>query len=295
MSDLAGSNDARIYEQGYRSYDGPRLGLRSSIISLAIHSMRRGLGLRRTFWAKLLPIATVVIAYVPAMVFVGIAALIPEELTDELDTLPSYADYFGNITAAMILFVAVVGPEVLCSDRKNGMLGMYLASPLSRETYLLAKVLAVVPVLLLVTLGPQLLLLIGRTLVDVGPDSVGDFLLILLRTIASGLVVASIYTAVSLASSSLTDRRAVASAGVILTLLVSSAVTAALVEGADMDLRLYLLNLGFLPTELVYRIYGESGGEASLDTASLVAAAFAWVLGSMSIVVWRYRKLTVTR
>ena len=288
-------SDARIFEQGYRRYDGPRLGPAASIRSLAIHSIRRGLGLRRTFWAKLLPIATVVIAYVPAAVFVGIAALIPDEITNEIDTIPSYADYFGNITAAILLFVAVVGPEVLCSDRKNGMLGMYLASPLTRETYLLAKVLAVLPVLLLVTFGPQMLLLIGRTLVDAGPETTVDFVLVLVRTIGAGLVVSAVYTAVSLAASSLTDRRAFASAGVILTLLISSAVTTALVEGADFDNRLYLLNLGFLPTELVYRIYGELGSEPSLTTASLTAAALAWVLGAAALVLWRYRKLTVTR
>jgi ABC-2 type transport system permease protein len=288
-------SDAHIYEQGYRSYDGPRLGPAASVRSLAIHSARRGLGLRRTFWAKLLPIATVVIAYVPAAVFVGIAALIPDEITEEIDAIPTYADYFGNITAAVLLFVAVVGPEVLCSDRKNGMLGMYLASPLTRETYLLAKVLAVAPVLLLVTFGPHLLLLIGRTLVDAGPENVGEFALVLVRTLGAGLVVSSVYTAVSLAASSLTDRRAFASAGVILTLLISSTVTSARIEGADFDERLYLANLGFLPTELVYRIYGETGGEPSLTTASLVAAALAWVLGSAALVLWRYRKLTVTR
>jgi len=288
-------SDARIYEQGYRRYEGQRFGVGSSIRSLVLHSVRRSLGLRRTFWSKLLPIATVVIAYVPAAVFVGIAALIPDEITQNIDTIPSYADYFSNITAAVILFVAIVGPEVLCSDRKNGMLGMYLASPLTRETYLLSKVLAVMPVLLLVTLGPQLLLLVGRTLVDAGPENVGDFLLVLVRTLASGFVVSATYTAVSLAAASLTDRRAFASAGVILTLLVSGAVTSALVEGADFDRRLYLLNLGFLPIELVHRIYGELGSEPSLTTASLVAAVLAWICGSAALVLWRYRKLTVTR
>lgn len=288
-------SDAHIYEQGYRSYDGPRLGVSASIRSLAIHSIRRGLGLRRTFWAKLLPIATVVIAYVPAIVFVGIAALIPDEITDEIDAIPGYADYFGNITAAILLFVAVVGPEVLCSDRRNGMLGMYLASPLTRETYLLAKVLAVVPVLLLVTLGPQLLLLVGRSLVDAGPETAIDFLLVLVRSLAAGLVVSTVYTAISLAAASLTERRAFASAGVILALLLSGAVTSALVENADFDRRIYLLNLGFLPIELVQRIYGELGSEPSLTTASLVAAVAAWVLGSAALVLWRYRKLTVSR
>jgi ABC-2 type transport system permease protein len=288
-------SNAQIYEQGYRRYEGPRLPLRSSITSLAVHSMRRGLGLRRTFWAKLLPIATVVIAYVPAMVFVGIAALIPDEITNEVDAIPGYADYFGNISAAIVLFVAIVGPEVLCSDRRNGMLGMYLASPLTRETYLLAKVLGVLPVLLLVTLGPELLLLVGRSLVDAGPGSVGDFLLVLVRVIASGLVMSTIYTAISLAAASLTERRAFASAGVILLLLMSSGVTAALVEEADLDRRLYLLNIGFLPLEVVNRIFGEPGSEPSLETASIFTAAVAWTLASAAVVVWRYRKLTIAR
>ena len=287
--------NAQIFEQGYRRYDGPRLGVDASIRSLAIHSALRALGLRRTFWAKLAPIATVLIAYLPAAVFVGIAALIPDSITDEVDAIPEYADYFGTISAAIVLFVAVVGPEVLCSDRKNGMLGVYLASPLTRETYLLAKVLAVLPVLALVTLGPQLLLLIGRTLVDAGPNSVGAFLTLLLRAVASGIVVSVLYTSISLAAASLTDRRAVASAGVILTLLVSSAVTSALVEGADSDRRLYLLNLLVLPFELVQRIYGEAGSEPSLETAALATAVVSWVAASAAVVVWRYRKLTITR
>lgn len=287
--------EAHIYEQGYRRYDGVRLGPGSSIQSLAVHSALRGLGLRRTFWAKLLPIATVVIAYVPAAVFVGVAAIIPEEITNEVDALPTYAGYFGNITAAILLFVAVVGPEVLCTDRKSGMLGMYLASPLTRETYLLAKVLAVLPVLLLVTLGPTLLLLIGRTLVDAGPDSVGDFLLVLVRSIGAGFVVSAMYTAVSLAAASLTDRRAVASASVILLLLVSSAVSGALVEGGGADERVYLLSLGFLPFELVQRIYGEQGSEPSIETITLLVAAMFWVLGAAAVVVGRYRKLTIAR
>src|SRR3954453_20079627 len=116
---MSDASNAHIYEQGYRSYDGPRLGVAASVRSLAIHSALRALGLRRTVWAKLLPIATVLIAYLPAAVFVGIAALIPEQVTNQVDAIPKYPDYFGTTPADIILFVAVVGPEVLCSDRKN--------------------------------------------------------------------------------------------------------------------------------------------------------------------------------
>jgi ABC-2 type transport system permease protein len=263
--------------------------------ALAWHSATRALGLRRTFWAKILPIATVIIAYLPAAVFVGVAALIPKQLTDQVDAIPDYAEYFGTIVAAILLFVSVVGPEVLCTDRRNGMLGMYLASPLTRETYLLAKVLAVVPVLGLVTVGPQLLLLIGRSLVDAGPDGPVDFMALLLRAVVSGLVVSTIYTAISLAAASLTERRAVASAGVILLLLVSGSIVSVLVEQVGADRRLFLLHLFFLPFELVQRIYGEPGSEPAVKTASLAFAALAWTAASAAIVVWRYRKLTVAR
>ena len=66
-------------------------------------------------------------------------------------------------------------------------------------------------------------------------------------------------------------------------------------EGADFDRRLYLLNLGLLPLELVFRIFGSTGGEPSIATASLVAALVLWVGGFSAIVLWRYRKLTITR
>jgi len=287
-------SDAQIYEQGYRKHDGQRLGVAASIRSLAIHSALRALGLRRTFWAKLLPIAAVVIAYLPAAVFVGIAALIPEEITNEVDAIPTYHEYYGFISAAIILFVALVGPEVLCTDRRHGMLGLYLASPLTRETYLASKVLGLLPVLGLVTLGPPLLLLVGRTLVDAGPDNVGGFLVLLLRALGGAIAVTAVYVAVALAAASLTDRRAIASAGFILSLFVSGTITSTLVESLDTSELLYLLNLTVVPFELVQRIYGVEGN-LDASTAAVVAANLAWVLGGAALVLWRYRRLAVTR
>src|SRR3712207_8505042 len=62
--------------------------------------------------------------------------------SDDTAVLPTYHEYYGFITAAIVVFVALVGPEVLCPDRRDGMLGMYLASPLTRDSYLGAKLLA---------------------------------------------------------------------------------------------------------------------------------------------------------
>ncbi len=286
-------SDARILDRGYRPYDGPRRGVRGAVRSLAWHSALRALGLRRSIWAKLLPLASVGIAYVPALVFVGIAALLPGQLVNDTGLLPTYAGYYGFISAAIVLFVALVGPEVLCPDRRHRMLGLYLASPLTRDTYLVAKVLAVVPVLALVTLGPPLLLLVGLTFADAGPDSVGDFAVTLARIAAGGLVISAAYTAVSLAAASLTDRRPVASAGIILLLLISSVATAALVAtGADE--RLLLLNLLVVPFELVQRIYGETG-EIRVSTVELILANLAWTVGAGAVLRSRYQRLRITR
>ena len=61
-------------------------------------------------------------------------------------------------------------PRCSAPTAAPGMLGLYLASPLDRDTYLLAKAAAVGLVLSLVTLGPPLFMLIARTVAGVGPD-----------------------------------------------------------------------------------------------------------------------------
>jgi ABC-2 type transport system permease protein len=288
-------SDARIVDQGYRRYEGRRLGVRGAVRSLAWHSVLRALGLRRPAWAKLLPIASVGIAYLPAAVFVGVAALLPDRVREQVDIIPSYAEYYGFITAAIVLFVAIVGPEVLCPDRRNGMLGLYLASPLDRRTYLLAKVIAVLPVLALVTLGPPLLQLVGLTLADAGPGSISEFVIVFLRIGLAAVVISAAFTALSMAAASLTDRRAVASAGLILLLFATSVGTTQLVEVGGADPHVLLTNLFFLPFELVQRVYGEPGAHPSIATATLAAAEAGWVLIGAAVVWLRYKSLLVTR
>ena len=141
----------------------------------------------------------------------------PNEIAD-------YASYYGFITAAILLFAGLVAPEVLVGDRRNGMLAMYLSTPLKRSTYLVAKAVAVLLTLAMVTLGPPLLLLIGYTFENAGPDGPGDWLIVLLRIFVSAFAVCGALTAVSMAAASLTDRRAFASIGVVLLALASPAV-----------------------------------------------------------------------
>ena len=95
---------AQIHERGYRRYDGIRTGVPGAMRALVLNSVQRALGLRRSARHKIMPAAVVLMAYLPGAAFVGAAALIPEEL--EAQFLPTYAEYYGFISAALFLFAA---------------------------------------------------------------------------------------------------------------------------------------------------------------------------------------------
>ena len=99
----AGPDQVRILDRGYRRYEGIRRGMRGSMRTVTLHSMQRALGLKRSVWQKILPTGSIVIAYLPAIVFVGLSVLIPEALIESPEDA-SYAEYYLFITAAMVLF-----------------------------------------------------------------------------------------------------------------------------------------------------------------------------------------------
>jgi ABC-2 type transport system permease protein len=299
----SGTGAARILARGYRSYDGPRLGARGAMRSLVRHSVQRVLGLKRTFWNKILPFGAIFIAYVPAIAFVGIAALLKERFerngVDIDQVIPSYAEFYLFVWAAIEVFAALAAPEVLCTDRRSGMLGLYLASPLDRDTYLLAKATAVGLVLSLVTLGPPLFMLIARTVAGVGPDGFSAFLGVLWRVLVGGVIVAALPAALSLAIASTTTRRAAASAAFIL-VTIGSAVIAETLVNAGASPSLFVLNLPYLPLELVGRLYGEAPGFISttatdISTATMAIAYVVITLGCAVFVRFRYQSIRVSR
>ncbi|HEX2849615.1 MAG TPA: ABC transporter permease [Acidimicrobiales bacterium] len=288
---------ARIADQGYRRYDGPRLGPDHAIRSVIAHTLRRILGLRRPARAKILPVVTIVFSYLPATVFVGVIALFGRFGAQDQArrVVPKYADYYGFILSAIVLFVTLVAPEALCPDRRSRLLSLYLASPLTRMTYLLSKATAVFAVLSMVTIGPPLLLLVGLALQNAGPDSFTGLLSVLGRIVLSGAMLAALFTALSTAIASLTDRRAVAAAGTLLLLVGTGIVAGTLHEGLGLSASVLVLSLTRAPFELVVRIYGEPSTVPSLTTAALVAGVAAWTILGAAVTVIRYQRLQVTR
>lgn len=286
--------DARIVERGFQRYEGRRSGVPGAIRSVSWEGIRATLGLGRPARNKIFPVIAVAIAYVPAIVFIGIAVLIPGDIL-EAEEVADYPGYYGFIILAIVLFSALVAPEVLVSDRRNGMLAMYLSTPLSRGTYLTAKAIAVATTLGLVTLGPPLLVLVGYSVEGQGPDGVDGFVLTLLRIVLSGFAISAALTAVSMAASSLTDRRAFAAIGIVLLVLASPILASTLVEGADLSPSWRLIDIATMPFELVFRIFGQSGNFPELSTASVLASNLVWTFGGLAIVWWRYSRLVIAR
>ena len=286
-------SSARIHDRGYRRFEGTRSGPGAATLTLYRHSLMRALGVQRGARAKMLPVISVAMAYLPAVAFVGIAAFLPKNVARR--SLPSYSEYYGFVSAAIIVFVAFVAPEVLCPDRRSRLLGLYLASPLTRGRYIVAKLGAVITVVAAVTLGPPLLLFIAYSLEGFGP-SAGDFALLLARIILSGVVLSVFYTAFALGAASLTDRRGFASTGIILAIVLSGAATGVL-ENLSASRWFRLLNLVFVPFRLVRNIYGAAPRrrDVGLPTWSLVLAFLAWTTLGLGVLIWRYRRLEVTR
>ena len=292
--DIFDGADARILDRGYRAYSGERTGVRGSIRSVVVHSIQRGLGMRRTIWAKVLPVLTAAIAYIPAIVFVGVVALVPaRSLTDFV--LPSYGEYYGYVISAILLFVAFAAPEMLCTDRRSGMLGIYLASPLDRDSYLLAKGLAVAATLAVVCVGPPLLMLVANVLQGQGPEGVGEAVLTLARVLGSGLMITLLYTGVTMGVASLTDRKAIATAGVILLLLVSGTIGGTLSEVTGND-DFLMLSVSNLSLDLGVRVHGEAPfDQLEISSVASYLAWFAWTVGGFALARFQLRRLPVTR
>ena len=294
MSSVPGP-DAQIVERGFQRYDGPRSGVGGAIRSVTWQSIRAALGLGRLARYKIFPFVVVFISYVPAIVFVGVAVLIPGDILDP-NEVADYPETYGTITLAITLFVAFVAPGVLISDRRNGMLAMYLSTPLNRRTYLAAKAIAVSVTLGLVTLGPPILLLVGYTAEGAGPDGPDGWLTVLFRIVLSGIAISAPLAAISMGASSLTDRLAFAAIGVVLLLITMPILAGALVEGAGWPENIWFIDPFSMSQELVFRIFGSGDGVfPELSTAGVLASCVAWTAGGLTVVGWKYSRLVIAR
>jgi hypothetical protein len=278
------AQQAMIADRRFQHYTGPRLGIPSAFLSLVLYSFGWVLGWKRSVRYKVVPALMLGAAFLPAVIVVVAAAVVPASVT-----LPTYTDLYGFILTAIYIFVALTAPELICPDRRYGTLRMYVTSNLNAPTYVAAKLLAIWAVLAIVTIGPVLFQFAGYTFVGRGAGNVGDALRTLAQVFGGGLTMAIFFGTVALAASSLTDRNSFASAGIILGFVLSAAAIGILQGVLKAPDWVTLLAPNQLPQEAVNRIYRGVTTHPNLPDWEVAAACAGWVLGGLAVLALRYR------
>ncbi len=293
---------ARIHDVRYRPFTGELRGsTRRSVASMARWSALRALGARRPWTAKVVPVTLALIALGPAVTVLGVKSLLGGDLVEQLPTdLVPYAFYYTLIGFAIWAYAAIVIPETICPDRRSRVLDLYLSTAMSPREYVLGKVLASLVPLLAVTTLPLAVLYVGNVFFATDPFGyVGDNLREIPAILAGGLLIALVYTLMGLAVASLTSRRAFASVGFILLLVISGLMAGALAEVADLGPNARMVNLQALPVWLAQIMIGGeqiTGGDGPFvvenrpDAVPLVVANAVVCLVCVGVLWLRYRR-----
>ncbi len=120
-----------IYDLGYQRYDGPRLGRAYAAGTLLRGTIRAAYGIGRGGRAKIVPFVLAGLALLPAVIAVGIAALIAQagpggEALEDASPI-NHASYQGSAASLVMLFCAAQAPELFGRDQRYGVLPLYFS------------------------------------------------------------------------------------------------------------------------------------------------------------------------
>ena len=162
-----------IFDRGYKHYDGPRRGRSGAITSLIGYSMKRAMGIRKSWTAKILLFLLYLSASIPLVIMIGITAIVPEF------EFASYSGYISGIFTLVGLFIAIAAPEMICVDRHERTLPLYFSRAIYRRDYVFAKMVAILLLTMTMTALPGALLWLGVQLTSEDiqqamQDNIGD-------------------------------------------------------------------------------------------------------------------------
>jgi ABC-2 type transport system permease protein len=292
-----------IYDLGYRGYVGPRLGRRAAIVALFTHSLRTAYGLGRNTRSKVMPVGLVLLAILPSLLALGIIALIAQigpagEAVEAISPI-RYSTLFPFIAVLVFLFCASQAPELFGRDQRAGVLPLYFSRATSRLDYAAARTLGLLVSVLVLVFAPQALLLVGRVLVAADPVAgLLEELPSVPATVATGLIVVLVVGSISAATAALTPRRSYATVAIIGVFLIPNIASSLLVEletGLLGQIALLLSPADILDGVNAF-LFGVASDNPAVDGAGLdgwvfLAAAFAWIIGSLAVLVRRYQRI----
>lgn len=296
------SRTGTVFDIGYQRYTGRREGRNRARLAVFRDGVRTALGFGRGARAKILPWS-----FIGIVVFIAlIMALVAGAATrlggpEAVEQLPSHSDFYGIASMILFVFAAVVGPELLCRDRRDGVINLYLVRPLTGSDYIIARWAALLAVMAAVAWLPQVVLFIGLSMGDPTP---GAYLrahwLDVPRFMAAGVAVAAYMTTLAMLTASFTTRRAYASVFLVGLFVITTPFTVGLASeiGGAAGQWISMFNLTNIPVHVNDVIFGEvsqvtQGAPArELGSAVLVVWYFACTFLAAGVLWLRYRRLT---
>lgn len=283
-----------VFDRGYAHYTGPRLGRVQAFRSLVGYSMKRAMGIRKSWTAKVLPILLYIAAIVPLIVMIGVDAVVPDF------NFASYTNYIVWTFTVVGIFVAMAAPEMLCVDRRERTLPLYFSRAIGRFDYVFAKVTAMTLLTMTLSLVPCVILWLGRQLTaDSVWTSMRENIDDLGRILLIGSLIALVLGTIGLVISSFTDRKGVAITVILIGFLVVTAIGGVGIEVLDeYDWSRYLIFLSLTDSFRAVSIHLFDDQRVSgLDTVAMADLPLqTYLLYFVSVVAvgllilrWRYR------
>ena len=292
-----------IYDLGYQSYTGPRLGRRSAVRALFSQTIRSCFGIGRGGRAKIAPWTLAALAVLPAGLAVGFAALAaqagPAGGVIENASPIRYETYHGLVSVLIMLFCAAQAPELFGRDQRYGVLPLYFSRALTRTDYSLAKVIGLMAALFAVDVAPYLILFVGRVFVAPDPATgLADEIAAVPKFLLQAVLVAGLLGGIASLIAAWTPRRAYATAAIIAVFIIPPIIVTIVSDQTSQDLARALIL--FSPADVLdgtnAAIFGsipDSPVVASVDLPGVayLAAAAIGIAVTIGLTVRRYLRI----
>ena len=292
-----------VFDIGYQGYTGVREGRGRSRRAVFKDGLRTALGLGRGARAKILPwfFLSVLSAIALVMALVaGAADRIAGPGAAEKMNLPTYSEYNGIASIIMFVFAAVVGPELLCRDKRDGVINLDLVRPLTGSDYIVSRWAAFMVLMTTAAWLPQVILFLGLCGGDMHPATYfAAHWMDIPRFLLAGLAMAAYTATLALLTASFTSRRAYASVFLVGLFVITTPFTIGLAQevAGTAGQWISMFNLTNIPVHVNDIIFGQLSEITREAPARLlapwirVAWYFAWTLLPALVLWWRYRRL----
>ncbi|MGH9884376.1 MAG: ABC transporter permease subunit, partial [bacterium] len=215
--------------------------------------------------------------------------------------LPGHDDYYGIVSMVLFVFAAVVGPELLTRDKREGTINLYLVRPLTSSDYLVARWSAFLAVITVAAWLPQFILLMGLAGGDPAPvEYLRTHWLDIPRFLVAGFAMAAYLTTAALLTATFTTRRAYAAVFLVGLFAITTPFTIGVSQEMEGPVGAWVsaFSLTNIPLHLSDIMFGEPS-ELTKDAAAkrLGDSVLAlWYVGWTSVMAvalwWRYRRLS---